>query len=182
VGLAVDATEFILRLIGAFYAFAGYVVTRWALTSRLLDQALAALTAEKPKALEELQTLWHLSTAVVVFAGGVILMLLLEVASWVFLLSTAGQAFYLLWLAPRYFDRADLPDSGGRQKTINAFVLYAAATAFVVWAAFTGKLLSWHDVPWPLLAIGAAAITAHAASAVWIYAKPLGSPGPRMPR
>ena len=177
-----DATEIILRLIGAFYAFGGYVVTRWALTSRLLDQALAALTAEKLKTIVNLQTLWHLSTAVVVFAGGVMLMLLLQGAAWMFLLSTAGQASYLLWLAPRYFDRADPPDSGGRQKTINAFVLYAAATTFVLWAAFTGKLLSWHDLPWPLLAIGAAAIAAHAAYAVWIYAKPLGSHGSRMPR
>jgi hypothetical protein len=172
----VDATEIILRLIGAFYAFAGYVVTRWALTSRLLDQALAALTAETPKTIENLQTLWHLSTAVLVFMGGVTLMLLLDAAAWVFLLSTSGQALYLLWLAPRYFDRADPPDSGGRQQTINAFVLYAGATAFVLWAGFTGKLLSWHDVPWPLLAIGAAAIVAHAAYAAWIYAKPLGSP------
>ena len=35
---AVELTDVVLRVIGVFYAFAGYVTTRSAMTSRFLDQ------------------------------------------------------------------------------------------------------------------------------------------------
>lgn len=167
------ATEIALRCIGAFYAFAGYFVVRVALTSRVVDQAIAALSAQKTSPQENAQTLWHLASAVVVFASGVLLMLLLEAAAWAFLLSAAGQALYLFWLAPRHFDPADPPDPTGRRQTTNAFVIYGAATLLVCWAALTGTLLAWHEVPWPWLAAGTAAVVALAGNAVRAYARPI---------
>jgi hypothetical protein len=167
-------TEIALRCIGAFYAFAGYVVVQAALTSRLIDRAIAALSAQKPSPQESAQTLWHLASAVVVFASGVMLMLLLDAAVWAFLLAAAGQALYLFWLAPRHFDPADPPDPTGRRQTTNAFVLYSAATLLVCWAALTGRLLPWQEVPWPWLAAGAAGIAALTGYAVRAYARRIG--------
>jgi hypothetical protein len=101
----------------------------------------------------------------------VALMLLLDVAAWLFLLAAAGQAVYLFWLAPHWFDPIDPPDPAGRRQTTNAFVIYTAATAFVCWAALTGGLLSLQDVPWPWLAAAGAATAALAAYTAWMYAR-----------
>jgi hypothetical protein len=170
-----DATDISLRLVGAFYTFAGYVAARVALTSHLLDRALAAITLERLRPVERAQTLWLLCSAVLVLAGGIALMLLLELAVWLFLASAAGQALYLAWLAPRYFDAADPPDAKGCRQTANAFVIYTAATAFVVWASYTGRLAPWQELPWPLLALAAAAVAAHAGYVAWMYGRPLAS-------
>lgn len=170
-----DATDIILRLVGAFYTFAGYVASRVALTSHLIDRALDAIALEKPKPVERAQTLWLLCSSVLVLAGGIALMLLIELAAWLFLASAAGQALYLAWLAPRYFDAADPPDAKGRRQTTNAFVIYTAATAFVVWASHTGRLAHWQELPWPLLALAGAAVAAHAGYVAWMYARPLAS-------
>lgn len=175
------ATETALRVVGAFYALAGFIVVRVALTSRVIDQAIAALGAGKPSTQENAQTLWHLGSSVVVFAGGVLLMLLLEAAVWMFLLSTAGQAAYLFWLAPRHFDPVDPPDTAGRRQTTNAFVIYTAATALVCWAALTDTLLAWQQVRWPWLAAAGTAIAGLAVYAVWMYARPTGSPSSGWP-
>ena len=168
--------EIILRLIGAFYMFAGYIVVRAALTSRVLDQALAGISGGKPTRVENAQSIWNLAAAVLVFASGVALVLLVDIAVWLFLASALGQAIYVFWLAPAYFDAVDPPDARGRQQSTNAFVIYSAATALVVWAGATGRLASWQDTPIPLLALGGAAVAALAAYAAWHYAKPLGTP------
>ncbi len=76
-------------------------------------------------------------------------MLLLDIAPWLFVISSIGQAVYLFVLAPRYFDVVDPPDEQGRRQTTNAFVIYVAATTLVVWAAVLDRLVSWRDVPWP---------------------------------
>ena len=47
-----DATEIFLCAVGAFYVFAGWVATRAALTSRLLDQALGAISGRTPRRIE----------------------------------------------------------------------------------------------------------------------------------
>ena len=85
------------------------------------------------------------------------------------MLSALGQALYLLVLAPRYFDAEDPPDAAGRRQSWNAFVIYLAATAFVAWAALTGRLLEWRDVPWQLLAAAGVAIAAYAGHIAWQF-------------
>jgi hypothetical protein len=174
-----DLTELSLRAIGAFYTFAGYVALRAALTSNLIDEALAAIAAQKPKKAERARSVWLLASALVLLVGGVMLMLLLDLAAWPFLISSLGQAAYLLVIAPRYFDVEDPPDARGRRQSANAFVVYGAATAFVVWAALTGRLVDWREVPWPVLAAAAIAVAAYALYVLWMFAKPLrsGRPG-----
>ena len=146
------------------------------LTSHVIDRALAAISATKPTRAETAQSLWLLGAANVILAGGAALVLLLEAAAWIFVASALAQAAYLFFVAPRFFDRDDPPDATGRRQSTNAFVVYAAATALVLWAAARGKLAPWQDVPWPMLAIAAAAAAVHVLYTIWIFAKPLTPP------
>jgi hypothetical protein len=73
-------------------------------------------------------------------------------------------------VAPRYLDREDPPDAHGRQQTTNAFVIYAAATAFILWAAYRGRLASIGEISTPVLvAVGAALVlyAGYLAKALW---------------
>lgn len=138
-----------LIVVGAFYTFAGLVGMRVALQGRLIDLAIAGISLKRTPLVETLRGLWLLLSAAVVLAGGVFLILRLEWAAMAFVVSALGQAVYLLILAPYYFDAADPPDAKGRQQTINAFILYCAATLFVLWAYQTGKLMGPVGVGWP---------------------------------
>ncbi len=135
----IELTDIFLRAMGAFYAFAGVVATRVGLTSHFLDQAIAAIAAKKPTRAENAQAAWLLAGAAMVLVAGVLLLAGLELAAWAFLATAAAQATYIYYVAPRYFDVADPPDARGRQQTTNAFVIFSAATAFVVWAAYRGR-------------------------------------------
>lgn len=157
-----DIAQFVLQLVGAFYAFAGYIASRAALTSRLMDLAIAAIGGTKPDRREMQRSLWLLASSIVVFAGGAALLLLLDLAPWLFAVSAMGQALYLLVLAPHYFDVTDPPDEQGRRQTTNAFFIYTVATVLIIWAAASGKLIPWREVSWPLLAAFVAAVAAHA--------------------
>lgn len=169
--MSIDGIKIALCAIGAFYAFAGYVATRAALTSHFIDRAIAAIAAKKPSRTETAQSYWLLSAAALVLAGGVLLLFLVDAAAWLFLASAIGQAVYLFYLAPRIFDVEDAPDAAGRHQTTNAFVIYVAATAFVVWALSVGKLTPWQDMPWPVLALCVALIAVHIVYVVWTLAK-----------
>lgn len=170
---ALEVSDIVLRVIGGFYAFAGYVATRAALTSNLIDQAFAALTVQATAARERHQTLWLFCGAILVLASGAALLLLLDIAVWLFIASALAQAAYLFLAAPRYFDVDDPPDANGRRQTTNAFVLYTAATAYVIWAAYTGKLVNLMDLPWQLPVVTAAAVSGYVLYAIWQFTKPL---------
>lgn len=165
--------EILLWIVGAFYAFAGFAATRAGLTSHFMDRAIAAISARKPAAAETMQSYWLLAAAAVIGAGGLALMFLIDVAVWLFVASAAGQAIYLLYLAPRIFDRNEAPDAAGRRSTINAFLIYLASTALVIWAYRNGKLLSIEQSSWPALAIPAALFLAHV---VYVVRTLAGSP------
>jgi hypothetical protein len=166
-----DLSDVMLRVVGGFYALAGYVAARSALMSQFLDRAIAAIAAQKPKAMETAQNAWLLIAAVFVLAGGVLLMAGLAIAAPVFALSSLGQIAYLFFVAPRYFDVEDPPDESGRRASTNAFVLYLAATAFVLWGAYTGKLVGIDDVPWPVLVVAVGTIAAFIGYLAWMLAK-----------
>lgn len=159
--MAIDGIKIALCTVGAFYAFAGYVATRAALTSHFVDLAIVAIAAKRPSRTETAQSYWLLSAATLVLAGGVALLFLLDVAAWLFVATALGQAVYLFYLAPRVFDLEDAPDAAGRRSTTNAFVIYLVATAFVVWALSAGKLTRWQDAGWPVLALCATLVAAH---------------------
>lgn len=158
-----DISDIILRLLGAFYAFAGVVAGRAAMTSYFIDTAISAIGGGGTDRVERHRTIWLIAAAWLVFAGGVALAAGLDVARWLFLASAAGQAVYLFGLAPMYFDTIDPPDPRGRRQTTNAFVLYVAATAFVMWAGAAGRLTALADAPAWLLALAAAATAGYAA-------------------
>ena len=167
---SIELTDIVLRVIGAFYAFAGYVATRAGLMSRLIDQAIAAIAMKKPARTETAQNAWLLATAALVLVGGVLLLGGLELAAWVFAVSSLGQAAYIYVVAPRYFDRDDPPDANGRRQTTNAFVIFTATTAFIVWAAYRGRLVHVQDASTPVLVAVATALllyTGYVARALW---------------
>ena len=156
-----DGTDIVLRVIGAFYTFAGLVTTRVALTSNLIDVAISAIAMKKPDRIDTHRTIWLLSQSVLIFAGGVCLMLLLEPAVWIFAAATSAQVLFFVALGPYYFDAADPPDPAGRRGSINAFVIYSAATAFVIWAAYVGRLIPFANASALLLWSAATAIALH---------------------
>lgn len=156
-----DIADLVLRLVGAFYVFAGIVAARAALTSRLIDVALERISMRMGPASERHLSTWLVLSAALVFAGGLALLLGLDEARWLFLVSAAGQAIYLFVLAPFYFDKAEPPDARGRRQTANAFVIYVAATALVWWAAATGKLIPLAAAPPWQLAAGAGGLVAY---------------------
>jgi hypothetical protein len=141
----------VLVAVGAFYAFAGLVGLRASLQGRLIDIAIAGISMKPPAKAETARGLWLLVSSLVVLAGGLFLVLRLHWAAAAFVVSAAGQAIYLLLIAPKYFDRDDPPDATGRQQTINAFILYSAATLFVLWAYRTDKLMPPGAVGWPVV-------------------------------
>jgi hypothetical protein len=178
VGETIELTDIFLRVIGAFYAFAGYVATRSAMMSRFLDQAIAAISLEKPKPAETARSVWLLAGAALVLAGGVFLLAGLELAAWTFAASALAQASYIYVVAPRYLDVEDPPDAQGRQQTTNAFVVYAAATVFILWAAYRGRLIGIAEVSTPVLvAVGAALVlyAGYVAKALWWRPRQAGS-------
>ena len=170
-----DGTDLTLRLIGAFYVFAAYVGARATLMMLLMDRAIAAIALEQPSRRELLKSYWLLAASVLVMAGGAALVTLLDGAVWAFLASSIGQAFYLFVAAPRYFDAEDPPDATGRRQSVNAFVIYLFATAFVVWAFASERLSSVWETSWPALAVPAALVAAHVIYIAWNTVRPLPS-------
>ena len=151
----------ILIFLGAFYTFAGIAATRAALTSYFFDWAIARISLKRPSRAETLRTVWLLGAAFVVLAGGLSLILQLEIAAWIFVASALGQAFYIAVFAPKFLDPEDPPDASGRRQTINAFMLYSIVTVGIAWAANSGKLRSAHETNWVLYAILLGLLAAH---------------------
>lgn len=155
-----DAIDVLLRLVGAFYVFGAFVAARASVMSLLVDRAIAAITLDKPAREDVLKAYWLLAASVLLMASGATLLVLLDVAVWAFLASALGQALYLFYLAPRYFDAAEPPDATGRRQSTNAFVIYLVVTALVVWAFGDGRLMSVGEASWPVLVIPAVLVAA----------------------
>lgn len=175
--MGLDGTDVLLWVIGAFYAFAGHVATRAALTSHFVDCAIAAIEGKQPGRIEVAQNYWLLGAAALVLAGGAALLFMLDIAAWLFAASAVGQAIYLFGLAPLYFDRNDPPDPDGRRRSTNAFLIYLLATSLVLWALANDKLTRWDEAGWLPIVIPAAIVAAHVAYVLWTIASaPLSAP------
>ena len=169
-GETIELTDVVLRIIGAFYAFGGFVATRTGLMSQFLDQAIAAIAQKKPTRSETAQNAWLTAAAALVLIGGVLLLAGLQLAAWVFVASSLGQAAYIYYVAPRFFDGENEPGAGGRRSSTNAFVIYSAATAFIVWAAYRGRLVTLDEASTPALIAVCAGLLLYAgyvARALW---------------
>jgi hypothetical protein len=132
---ALDPIAVLLRFIGAFYAFAGIIAGRAALTSGVLDAALSGISGKRPSLRERALTWWLTAASWTVFVSGILLMILAREAMWAFILCALIQGTYLWIAAPYYFDIEDPPDALGRRSTTNAFFIYMGATLFVIWAS-----------------------------------------------
>ncbi|SMQ72841.1 hypothetical protein SAMN06295905_2135 [Devosia lucknowensis] len=142
------AVEIGLRLGGAFYVFAGFLVMRMVVMDRTMDQMLSALTLEaQPGSEAHKRWLWAIS-GMVITLGGAALMVLSLWALPLFSLGLATQVIYLGWARS-----ALVPDGDdarkGRSQTINAAVVYAVVTIGVFAAAWSGLLRPWFDI-WAL--------------------------------
>lgn len=162
-----QALDIVLQILGAFYIFAGVVLARSVLTSRLLDQALAAITLTGVDPREKLKERYSLVLAFLIFAGGVALVCLSWIAVWLFLAGTIAQAAFIYWIAPRYIDTAEDDAALGRQQSTNAFVVYGAITALVLWSAQIGRLKPWAELSDITTGLAAVALAAFAGYIVW---------------
>ena len=161
------AGEAALRVVGLFYVLSGVLVVRSLAASGLADAAYSAIMGKPPHPAERAREVWLAVSSVLIAAGGLALVLLLDVAAVLFILSAVLQIAYLGVIAPRFFDPHDAPDAAGRAKTWNAAIVYLVATALVVLAARGGVLRPWHDAPVWLLGAAGAALLAGIGWTVW---------------
>lgn len=170
---SIDTAQVVLTLIGVFYALAGLVAIRASLQGRMLDVAISKISMAPPKRAETARGLWLLISSVVVLAGGLLLIVKIEYAATAFVISAIGQAVYLLVVAPWFLDPGDPPDEKGRQQTINAFILYSAATLFVLWAYRTDRLMPGYAVNQGFLWAAYAAIAVALVHGLWRFSYPM---------
>ena len=131
--------QWLAYTIGAFYVFGGAVAIRAGRMNRLLDRAIGRLMLEKTPIREQVRSLYAFVVGVLTLVSGGALLLLSRWAVAVFLLCAIVQAAYLVW-AIRALPPSDADEAKGRRGSVNAFVIYAAATALVVWLDYTGVL------------------------------------------
>lgn len=168
-----DAIDITARLVGVFYVFGGIVTLRALAMDWVLDQALASLTLSRPDP-EEVLRRWILAaTSVVTGVSGLSLVLLSGWAPWLFLLNLGLQAGWLIFAARR-FPPTDEAEALGRRQVANAALIWAVATAMVLWLNFQERLAVLTD-PWR----GTALLLAALAMAVWVARQLVWNPGPR---
>lgn len=158
--LAIDIAA---RLIGAFYAFGGWLALRYLLTDDLLDKMIAALKVAQPEPRDVVRRRVLACVGLLTCLSGVALLLLSQWAVVLFLVTLAAQAALLVW-AGRAFPPRDAADRQGRRATINAAIVYAAMTAVVLWLQSDGRLSSWTDPVGP-----AAMVLVGGALGVWMW-------------
>ncbi len=163
--------DIILRIFGAFYVLAGIVLARTVLTSRLLDQALAAITLSRVDPKEQLKERYSLVLACLTFTSGLALLCLSSTAVWLFLAGAIAQAAFIYWIAPRYVDAPEDGASLGRQQSTNAFVIYSAIAALVAWSAHIGRLKAWAELSDITVSAAAATLVAFAGYLIWAHVK-----------
>jgi hypothetical protein len=128
--------------IGFFYVIAGLLVLRAIAVSNLLDRALEAIERGKPDPKEQIKTFVLTIGAYLTAASGAALATLSSMAIILFVLNTLVQGGYLAW-ATKALPPEDESDRKGRQQTTNAFVIYTAVTAFIIWLGYTDGLRPW---------------------------------------
>jgi len=131
--------QWLAYAIGAFYVFAGAVAIRAGRMNRLLDRAIGSLTGEATPVRERVRGLYAFVVGGLTLVSGATLLLLSRWAVAAFLVCAVAQAAYLVW-ATRALPPGDADQAKGRRGSINAFVIYAAATALVVWLDYVGVL------------------------------------------
>lgn len=130
------AFDIFLRLVGAFYALASVATIRIGAMNALLGRALGAIATvgRREAAAERNRTLMLIGNSVLYGIGGILLAATLDLAAALFVISAVFYGLYLFLLCPLVLDPWDPPEEPGRTQTRNAFWIYLAATAVVVYA------------------------------------------------
>jgi hypothetical protein len=134
--------SFIAMAAGGFYVVAGVVALRMMRFHGLMDDVLEALEGKAQPANERWKNAILTVGSFLTLASGAALAVLSSLALPLFLANTLVQGGYLLWAA-RAFPPADADEAKGRRQTQNAFVVYAAVSAFVVWLSIRDGLRAW---------------------------------------
>ena len=170
---AMDAIDITARLVGAFYTFGGVVTLRALAMDSVLDHALASITLSRPDR-DDLFRRWVLAaTSVVTGVSGLSLVLLSGWAVWLFLLNLGLQAGWLV-LAAKRFPPADESEARGRRQVARAALIWAVASAMVLWLNAEGRLAAL-DIGWREATLAATAL----AMGGWIARQLMWNPGPR---
>jgi hypothetical protein len=131
--------QWLAYAIGAFYVFGGAVAIRAGRISRLLDRSISGISGAPTPVAEHIRSQYGIVVGVLTLVSGGTLLLLSRWAVAAFLLCAAAQAAYLAW-ANYALPPKDADEERGRRGGINAFVIYAAATALVIWLDYQGVL------------------------------------------
>ena len=129
--------EWIARLVGAFYIFAGVMTVRQAIFNWRLERIFGAFMGTPPS--EKVADVILNIIAVLTLLSGLTLVLLSRWAAPAYLACWLAQAGYLLWAQRWHVPRE--PELQVLQcATINAFAVYAAPTLAVLWWGQSGVL------------------------------------------
>ena len=129
--------EWIARLVGAFYVFAGVLTVRQAINNWRLERVLGAFLGTPPS--EKAADVMLSIIAVLTLLSGLTLAFLSRWAAPAFVACWLAQAGYLLW-APRWHVPEEPELRKLRRATINAFAVYTAPTLSVLWWSQSGVL------------------------------------------
>lgn len=146
VNTLVSPLGIVMFLIGLFYCFAGWMLGRSCIQNNLLDTAISAIGLTKIPAVDVWKMRWLTSLAIVNFGCGVSLLALSLHAPWLFGLSFGLQVFYLIVLAPFYFDKHDEVEEKIRDRSMNATILFGVVTMGVVFTAYSGGFLTFPKI------------------------------------
>ena len=129
--------EWIARLVGAFYVFAGVLTVRQAILNWRIERVFGAFMGTPPS--EKAADVMLSIIAVLTLLSGLTLAFLSRWAAPAFVACWLAQAGYLLWA-----QRWHVPEGPEllklRRATINAFAVYTAPTLSVLWWSQSGVL------------------------------------------
>lgn len=129
--------EWIARLVGAFYVFAGVMTVRQAILNWRLERIFGAFMGTPPS--EKAADVMLSVIAVLTLLSGLTLAFLSRWAAPAFVACWIAQAGYLLW-AQRWHVPQEPELQVRRRATINAFALYTGPTIAVLWWSQSGVL------------------------------------------
>ena len=129
--------EWIARLVGAFYVFAGVLTVRQAINNWRLERVLGAFLGTPPS--EKAADVMLSIIAVLTLLSGLTLAFLSRWAAPAFVACWLAQAGYRLW-AQRWHVPEEPELLKLRRATINAFAVYTAPTLSVLWWSQSGVL------------------------------------------
>ena len=130
--------------VGIFYFFAGIIALRAMRLDAAMDLILVALEGKPIEPNEKYKAYILTWGSLLTMASGLALATLSALAQPLFIANTLVQGGYLFW-ASTALPPTDATEAKGRAQTTNAFVIYAAMTACVIWLDQVNGLRPWSN-------------------------------------